>query len=177
MIARAAASVVLAGALLLGTAGCGFVSTIATQIPYDPSDGVSAASGPIKVLNLLGLSEDGTDVALVFTASNPTSERAAFTIQYELDGQKFSKEFAVPANSTISFGNEGEDQLVLRDVNVKVGSLFPLYIQSGSEPGERAMVPILDGAFAEYSDLLPSPLPTPEATETATPEPTETPAP
>jgi len=162
VIARAAASVVLAGALLLGTAGCGFVATIATQIPYTPSDGVSAASGPVKVLNMLGLTEDGTDVALVFTASNSSNEQASFVLQYELDGEKYTSRQTVPARSTVSFGNTGEDQLVLRDVNVQLGSLFPIYVQSGSEPGELAMVPILDGAFDEYSDLLPTPLPTPD---------------
>jgi hypothetical protein len=177
VIARAAASVVLAGALLLGTAGCGLVATIATQIPYTPSDGVSVSSGSITVLNVLGLSEDGTDVSLVFTAANSSNVDVAFTMQYEVDGQKFSTRITVPARSTVSYGNEGEEQLVLRDVGVTVGSLFPVYVQSDDQPGAVAMVPILDGAFGEYSGLLPTPLPTPVATETAVPEPTETPAP
>ena len=51
---RRLAPVALAAVVLLGTTGCGLVSTQATTIPYSASDGVNIPpSGPLTVRNAL----------------------------------------------------------------------------------------------------------------------------
>ena len=51
MKARVAASIVLALAVAVGTAGCGFIAPQATTKHYDASDGVSGNVGQIDVRN------------------------------------------------------------------------------------------------------------------------------
>ncbi len=57
MKARLAASIALASALLVGTAGCTLVSINGTLKPYQPSDGAGASIGDLEFRNVLGLSE------------------------------------------------------------------------------------------------------------------------
>ena len=56
MKSRLVASVALAGALLLGTTGCTLGAVTGTLVHYQPSDGVAANVGDVKVRNLIGLS-------------------------------------------------------------------------------------------------------------------------
>ncbi|WP_010203597.1 hypothetical protein [Salinibacterium sp. PAMC 21357] len=68
--ARAATSALIAGALLVGTAGCSFLTPIATLNKYDPSDGISTSVGELKVRNVLAVSsEDNSAVSLVIRSS------------------------------------------------------------------------------------------------------------
>ena len=87
-LARAAASVILAGALIVGTAGCTFVSRQATLIQYDPSDGVGANVGNVQVRNVIGLiGEDGA-ISLLVTMANRGADAANVNFQFESGGQK-----------------------------------------------------------------------------------------
>ena len=154
MIARRAASVILAGAVALGMTGCSFIATQATLIPYQPSDGVAATAGDIEVHNAIALSADGTDVALVLNIVNNGSP-AIVTFQVtDAAGEKVDKTVYAAAGLS-SVGNTGDDQLVFENVGVTVGSLLPVYLVDPGKAGEGVLVPVLDGTLPEYAPLLP----------------------
>lgn len=181
MNTRLVASVALAGALLLGTTGCTLAAETGTLVHYQPSDGVAANVGDIKVRNLMGLSDNGDDVSLVMSIINSGTLTATVNFQYEnSSGEKQTLSVVVKPNSSVHVGG-GDDEAVaiLRDAGATVGGTIPIYVQYGEEQGQQVQVPVLDGQTEAYTDLLPAPLPSITATPTATPEPTEsaTPAP
>ncbi len=155
MIARGAASVILAGALLLGTTGCTFFANQATRIEYNPSDGILVKLGDVRVLNAIALTADGRDVSLLFTASNSSTTEQTLLVQVEVDGKKVDRSIRVPANGSTSVGDRGDSTLIFTDVNVQLGSVLPVYFKSSGTQGELSLVPILDGATGVYGDLLP----------------------
>lgn len=161
MKARLATSIALATALLVGTSGCTLVSINGTLKPYQPSDGAGANVGDLKVRNLLGLSEDGEDVALVFSIVNESSDDETVTLQYtDGSGDKHDVELEVEAGKSLAVGHSADDQLVLRGVDAVVGSVVAVYF-SYDNVGKLIDVPVLDGTQLEYSDLLPGQAPKP----------------
>lgn len=151
--ARAAASVVLAAALLVGTAGCTFFATQATLIQYDPGNGVGATVGDVKVRNAIALiSDDGKSVSLLVTLINSGQQSASVSLQYESNGEKRTDIKPVASGAAASFGNVvGEDQIIVQNPGVKAGQLMPVYVQYGDNPGKQLMVPVLEptGTYAE----------------------------
>ena len=174
MKTRLVASVALAGALLLGTTGCTLFAIQGTLVQYQPSDGVAATVGDIKVRNLIALSDNGDDVSLLMTIVNAGDSAASVDFQYtDASGTKTTITIDVPANSSVNVGSGGDAAVaVLRDAGAIVGSLIPIYVQYEGYEGKQVQVPVLDGATVEYAPLLPEPLPT--FTQTPTPAPTET---
>ena len=169
MKARRAASIALAGALLLGTSGCTLFAVQGTLVHYEPSDGVGTQVGDLKFRNIIGLSDDGKDVALVFTVINTGDNAEKVSVQFtDGDGDKQDVTFTIKGHESLGIGAEGEDDLVLRGADTTVGGLLPVYLQYADEPGQQVLVPVLDGSTAAYSDLLPSPLPSVTPTPTAT---------
>ena len=170
MRARVAATAVLATGLLLGSTGCAFISPQATLLPYDPSDGVSATVGDIKVRNAMAITEDGGNVNLVMVVLNSGTESAVVQFEYDFEGTSDSSNIAVVgAGESISFGNTGQPQFVLENADVELGTLMPVFVQYGEETGATMLVPVLDNTLQGYEDLLPSPVPTPTGTSTAAP--------
>lgn len=175
---RLAVSVALAAALLVGTSACTLFSINGTLKHYEPSDGAGANVGDLKFRNVLGLSDDGTDVALVLTIVNEGKESQIVDFQFDdADGDKQTMSVTVQGNSSLPIGQTADHQFVLRDVDTTVGGLLPVFVQYGKVPGKQIQVPVLDGTTVAYTDLLPSPAPVIKPTGTATPAPTETPAP
>jgi hypothetical protein len=175
-IGRTAASALLAGALLVGTAGCSLVAVQATQIEYDPSDGVGTRVGDVSVRNLLGLpDDDGENLSLLVTLVNHSDEGQRVSLQYETEtGARSEIVKYVGANASVGFGNtEEEEQIILPDTDVPAGALLPVFVTYGSEAGEEMLVPVVE-PIAEYSTLTPvEPRQTPTVTPTQSPEPTE----
>lgn len=172
MKARRAASIALAVSLLVGTAGCTLASD-SVDLKYAPSDGTAADIGELHLLNVIGLSENGDDVSLLMTIVNDADEDVEVNLQFtDESGEKDTLTVTVRANSSEQFGGSGDEEVVARNVGAAVGGLLPVYVQYGDEPGKQLQVPVLDGAIAEYADLLPEPEPEP----TVEPTPTETPA-
>ena len=175
MKARLAASIALATALLAGTAGCTLVSIKGTLKEYQPSDGAGATIGSLELRNVLGLSEDGKDVALVFTIVNEGDSDETVTIQFtDGDGDKNDTTIEVEAGESFVVGHSADDQLVLRGADATVGGLVDVYFfAEGEQLGKVVEVPVLDGTQLEYSDLLPGPAPKPSPS--VTPSPSATP--
>ena len=156
--ARAAASVVLAGALLVGTTGCTFIATQATLIQYDPSDGVGVDIGDVQVRNVIALiNEDGHAISLLVTMVNSGSDIANVSLQYHSGGEKTTITKSVRANSVASYGNTPDDtQIIILNPGVEAGQLFPVYFQYGDHEGKQLLVPVMNADNnPEYADLLP----------------------
>ena len=167
---RIAASVVLAAGILLGTSACGFFAPQATSIEYNASDGVSGDVGEIHIRNGLLLSTDGELANLIVSVVNTTDTEQNLVVQYESSTGRVSQDVPVEANTTVTFGTDGEESVILENMDSQPGSLFPVFFQYGEETGIELLLPVLTGTQGEYSTLLPTPAPT------ETPEPTETPA-
>jgi hypothetical protein len=55
----------------------------------------------------------------------------------------------------VSLGAEDAPALVLENVDVAPGTLFPIFFQYGEETGVEVLAPVLDGTLITYSTLLP----------------------
>jgi hypothetical protein len=175
--ARIAASVVLAAALMLGTAGCSFFAPQATLKHYDPSDGVGTTVGDIKVRNaLLVTGENEDESSLLINLVNVGDKGVTLLVQFEGEDGKSDSTVRVPAGDVVSFGAEGEEQFVLSGISAKPGDLLPIWFQYGDETGKQLLVPVLDNSLLEYSELTPSPTPTETPTPSVSPSPSSVPA-
>lgn len=180
MRARVVASAALAALAAVVLAGCNFITPMATQYPYDASDGLSVEIGDVHVLNALVLTEDGVNASLMFTALNSSGEAVDLTVQYDSDGER--TDLSLPlAQGSNDFGFGEGPQVYLENIGSGLGGLLPVYFQYGEEPGKQLMLQVLDGGMEPYGDYLPqtpTPTPTPDPTGTGepAPDPTETPA-
>jgi hypothetical protein len=179
---RVTASVLLAAGVLLASTGCAFFSPVATQLPYDPSDGVSTTVGDIKVRNAIAFTEDGGDVNLVMVLVNSGTKAANVKFEYgfseDSEGPSGVAREDIGPGESISFGN-GDDapNLILDGADAELGGLLPVFVQYGDETGKEMLVPVLDGTLPGYEDLVPTETPTATPTATATPAATPTVAP
>ena len=156
--ARIAASVVLAGALLVGTTGCTFISEQATLIRYDPSDGIGASVGSIDVRNAFALiNEDGDALSLVLTFVNPGDRSANMKLQFESAGEKITVTKPLDGNEVTTYGTTAEEtQIVVTQPGVKGGDLYPVYFQYGDNEGVQLLLPVLTADNnPHYEELLP----------------------
>jgi len=163
--ARIAATVVVAASLLLSTAGCSFFAPQATLKRYDPSDGVGATVGQVKVRNALLLTKDGQVASFLVNLVNDGEKTVNVLIQYNgttASGTsgKVDTRVQLDAGEVKTFGSSETRQLIFTGIDSKAGSLFPVFVQYGTQTGEQLLVPVLDGSLSEYSMLLPTPLPT-----------------
>jgi len=154
---RLIASLALGALVVLGTSGCAMLSTQATTLPYSPADGVNIPdSGPLQVRNVLIVSdEDGIDGNLVAAIVNQTGDSQSLRIEFGEGSSKTSETIRVPANSTLSLGNEDTEPLLLEGIDTKPGANLPVYFQSGDGDGILFAVPVLDGALDYLADLAP----------------------
>lgn len=146
---------ILASALVIGTAGCTFITPQGTLNQYDPTDGVQANLGDLQLRNVVAIvGEDGHAVSLLLTVVN-SGRGAKLNIQYDVDGTPTTVTQYVNGNSTLSFGNTvDEEQIVLLNPGVPAGGLLPVYFQYGEAQGKQLLVPVLD-ATGVYAELAP----------------------
>jgi hypothetical protein len=171
---RAGAAVAIAAAITLGIAAC---APIATLKPYDPSDGVSATVGDVKVLNALVLTKAGANGNLLFAAYNPSDELIQLNVQYDSNDGKVTKTATLLPDVTTDFGYGKKGQFYLPGISTKAGSLVDIYFQYGDQEGQQIAVPVLDASLPQYRAFLPTPPPTPKPTTTPTPRVTPSPTP
>jgi hypothetical protein len=155
--ARAAAALILAGATLLGTAGCTFLTPTATLTEYVPGEGMNLTIGDVAIRNALALpNEDGSVVSLVVTITNGSSNGTKLNLQYDNGDEQVNESIILGGSSTVAFGNDPEqDQLLLETTDAAAGSLLPIYVQYGEEPGKMLLVPVLDPNQPQYEGLAP----------------------
>lgn len=158
MRARTTAAVVIAGAVMVLTAGCNFISPQTTTEHYDASDGVSTNVGQIDVRNAIVFTENGDEASLSVALINNSSKAANVTFQYDNLGSTDTVSIPVPANGETDRGTQGgQEQTILNGIGKQPGSLITVFIQYGNETGKKLRIPVLDGSFSQYATLLPSP--------------------
>ncbi len=181
MIARAAASVIVAGALVLGTAGCTFFAVQQTTRQYDASDGVNLTVGKVKIRNAIALvGADGRAVSLILTIVNGSDQAVQVNFGYGVNVVQQTKNVVVGKGMLANVGYDPKDpssQLILIGTGVKAGGLLPVFVQYGNETGQTALVPVLDGSLPEYKNLVAPDIPrsTPVGTPSAAATPTHAP--
>jgi hypothetical protein len=178
---RVAASVALAGLIVLGASGCEFISPQDTTQINQVADGMDASLGPVDVRNALLFTADGTDAALVARLINSSTSAQTVSMQYTSSAGSTTQQVSVPANSAITIRPGvvrpgAQASITLTGVNAKAGSLFPVYFTVGGR-NATLKVPVLDASLPGYQTLTPTPtppapLPTPTDTSGVTPAPT-----
>lgn len=154
--ARLITSVVLAGAVALGTTGCGFFVPVETKYEYAPSDGVNLNAGDVRVRNALFIvNEDATAFNLTMSTINTTNKASKLNITAVIDGKRTEKSIIVEPGAT-QYGNpeKGQETLVFADLGAKAGQTIQVFFQSGSSDEVEQYVPVLDGTLAEYAPLV-----------------------
>ncbi len=165
MRARGAASVILAAAVLMSTAGCTFFAPQTTLKPYDPSDGVNTQIGDVYIRNVLLLVGQDGDASLLANVVNETDNGVNVTFQYEgksTDGTSAKVDDTVFANpgKSASVGGQNDPRVILTGATPTPGTLFPIFVQYGDQTGKQLLVPVLDGTLKPYNELLPTAKPT-----------------
>lgn len=157
------AGIALATGMALGLSGCGFVVPVATNDPYEPSDGVSAEVGDLVLRNILLVTDDGETGSLVFTVINSgdSAERVELTYSGNTSGSTLV--FDVPSDTTYVVGAPDNvrselvgkaysDAYELTEIDALPGSLIEITLSSGGDEVE-IVVPVLNAELPEYSHL------------------------
>jgi len=160
---RVAASVVIAGLIVLGASGCEFVSPQDTTQINNVADGMDANAGAIDIRDALLITKDGTTASLVTTLVNTSSAAVTVSMQYTSSTGPTTQTLSVPANGSVSVRPGGTATITLTDVKATLGSLFPVYFTAGASH-VTVQIPVLNTALPGYQTLAPSPTPTPTYT-------------
>jgi hypothetical protein len=168
---RVAASVALAGLIVLGASGCEFISPQDTTQINQVSDGMDATVGKVGIRNALLFTGGGTDANLVTTLVNSGSAPATVSLQYTSSTGPTTQQLTVPANGALSVRPGGDQVVTLSQVKTTAGALFPVYFASGGS-STTVKVPVLDASLPGYQTLTPTPTPVAVPTATPTPSPT-----
>lgn len=155
MKTRVAASIALAAALMLGATGCTFASNIATEKPYDPSDGVGAQVGELSIRNALLIGDDPDQLNLVMTVVSAADSDRRVTVQWQAEGERVTDEIFVNANGRTTFGGPEDDQVLITASGATIGGLVPVFFAYPGAEGVEVLIPVLDGSLPEYELYIP----------------------
>lgn len=145
--AAAAAAVVVAFA----ATGCNLVTPQATQIEYDPSDGVSGTTGTVIIHNAMLIGEpDGDELSLAATFTND-GEATFLEVRFE----DAVEQVRVPEGVT-TYGFPEQQLILPSSGEITFGSLQNIsFTADGAEPA-GLRVPALSTEFADYEALGPN---------------------
>jgi hypothetical protein len=140
---------------MLGATGCTFSANIATEKPYDPSDGVGAEVGELSIRNALLIGDDPEELNLVMTVVSAADTDRRVTVQWEADGERVTEEIFVGANGRTAFGGPEQDQLLITGSGATIGGLVPVFFAYPGAEGVEVLIPVLDGSLPEYELYIP----------------------
>lgn len=167
---RKIATVAIAASMMLGTAGCTFVSPIASRIEYAPSDGSQVTLEHVDARNFIYLSDGEGHAALIGSLVNRGLTSTSVKLQYTDATSSEKKEafFTLLPSQKLDFGYNGASALDF-DLGGQPGSIVKLFVVADGETGKGMNVPVLDGTLSEYADIF-------KGIGASTPAVTETPA-
>jgi hypothetical protein len=168
---RLIASLAVGALVVLGTTGCTFLTPQETtnqsmDKDYAPSGGVNvpASSGPLAVRNVLVVADSsGANGNLVATVVNPTDSGEVLNVTVGDGSSAVKTAILVSAGSTLSLGTGSTAPLPISPLDSAPGSTVSIYFQSGTGEGARVETPVLTGQLSYLSTLVPTPAPTPSA--------------
>lgn len=162
---RQAGIVLVASLSVLGASGCQAVNPQATQMSYDPSDGVSVSAGATQARNLfVAAAAEGAPARLGGAFFNDADRETTVTLRSSTGTQVQVK---VPASG--DYYLDQEPNVNIGEVSQPPGALIDLTMtDSVSGASTNVRVPVVDGTLAEYRTVVPG-TPTPSGTPTSTP--------
>ncbi|GAA1698579.1 hypothetical protein GCM10009808_15080 [Microbacterium sediminicola] len=156
MKSRLVASLVVGGALVLGTTGCSMISTQATTIEYAAAEGANIpdTAGPVQVRNaFIVANEEGTLGNFVAALVNRTDKTEVLYMEFGED--KVAEKVIVPANTIISLGSDYDEPLLVSGIDSKPGSDIAVSFQSGDGVTWVQAIPVLNGDLDYLAPLVP----------------------
>lgn len=177
MRARFAASILIAGALLLGSSGCTFTAGIPTDFPYASADGADLTVGQVKVRNALLVSDGGENASLAMAVSNDGDQAVEVLFQYNFDtGTPGEFTVALAPGDMISFGSDLESAILLQGIDVQVGGDLQIFVQYGGLTGAIMRAPVYSDGLERFDEIDTEAPPVEEPVTPATEAPAEEPA-
>ena len=149
MANRKFAAAALALGVMFGTAGCNFISPVATMEVYTPSDGSDANFGQVAARNVFILVNPAGQTALFGSFVN--KDDSATTLTFELDGQSYP--LSLDGKQKLDVGFNGGNAISLGGFTALAGSLAYVTFKNGSESVEQT-IPVLDSTFAQFAPLV-----------------------
>lgn len=148
---RAAAAAVLIGAL--SATGCSAINYQATTHVYSASDGTMFDADDVSLRSIMFIAgEEGGPARLIGQVSNDRAGSNASAAQVSIDAAGETFELTVEPGEAISL--EHDEELIVPAIEVAPGSLQEVTVTiDGTQ--ETFGATVLDGAIAEYRDLLP----------------------
>ena len=121
------------------------------------------------------ISDDGKTASLLVSLVNTDTTGMLVNIQYmNAAGATVTENAYVNAanpsgapgqvSNTLTIGGLTDKKIVFTGLDVKAGTLFPVYFQYGTQTGTKLLVPVLTSDWPQYAGLAP-------AAATATPAP------
>ncbi|UFS59524.1 hypothetical protein [Subtercola endophyticus] len=166
---RFAASIVVALALSVGASGCAFITPQATTSIKEAADGVEGNVDPnLSMRNVTLISDDGKTASLIATLVNTdTTTGILVNIQYvnaagttvtENAYVNKANESGAPGkiSNTVTIGGVTDSKIIFTGLDVKAGTLFPVYFQYGNETGTKLLVPVLTSDWPQFKGLAPA---------------------
>lgn len=157
MNTRKIAAVVIAASVAFATAGCTMLSPVATQLEYQPGNGLDVNFTTVAARNLVYLVGSNDQGALIGSLVNRGFD--ATTAKLSSAGGT-SVDVSIAGKGKTDFGYNGSVALPLGIV-AKAGSLTEITIMVNGE-SKTVKVPVLDGTFSEYAGLVAEPTATPK---------------
>lgn len=173
---RVAASVAIAGLIVLGASGCEFISPQDTTRITQVADGLNGTVGTIEIRDALLFTATGREANLVAAFVNPGSSPVTVSMQYTSASGPTTKQVTVPANGFVEVQPIGAQSVQFSDVTVQAGGLFPVYFTADGA-GTTVKIPVLDGTLPGYETLTPTPSAIPKNLPVPSPSTSGTPAP
>ena len=174
---RYAASILVALAIGASASGCAFITPQATTTIVESADGVNGTVDPnLAISNATLISDDGKSASLLVSLVNTdTTSGILVSIQYaNAAGTNVTESAYVNAanpggapgkvSNSLSIGGLTDKKIIFTGLDVKAGTLFPVFFQYGTQTGTKLLVPVLTSDWPQYAGLAP-------AVATATPTP------
>lgn len=149
MVNRKLAAAALSLAVVFSTAGCNFISPVATMEVYTPSDGSDVDFGSVAGRNVFILVNPAGQTALFGSFIN--RENTDTTFNFELDGVSYSQ--SLQGNQKLDLGFNGSNAVALGAFTAQAGSLAKLTFKNGSQAVDQT-IPVLDATFAQFAPLV-----------------------
>ncbi|MCU1479837.1 MAG: hypothetical protein JWQ19_623 [Subtercola sp.] len=165
---RYAASIVVALALGVGASGCAFITPQATTTIVESADGVEGNVAPdLSMRNVTLISDDGKTASLIASLVNTDTSGMLVTIQYvNAAGTTVTENAYVPGekatgaagrvSNTLTIGGVTDKKIIFTGLDVKAGTLFPVFFQYGTETGTKLLVPVLTSDWPQFKGLAPA---------------------
>ena len=156
MKTRRLASIALVAAVMLGTAGCTFITPQATDIEYNAADGVGLDVGGVQIRDALIIADESGRVGNFAAAVINTADSSqVLTLEYGPVGNSERTNIRVAAGETLTLGNDDVDPVLLVGLDTQPGAMLDVQFSVGDD-STVVMLPVLDGSLPQYEHLVPS---------------------